>query len=163
MPPSARPGGSGTTRPVAVVAAGLLGVVILDDAARECSALPGSMVCVLVPRTLAIQEPVQVRLVEGAAELGPLGDGDGDGVLGATLAVSVLGRLGAVVLLPVMRWAIVAEVLRAVVPLRGTLGVVILGLVPAVSSLGIFHVGVLVDNQHHVAHSLGVALEHIPP
>ena len=66
-------------------------------------------------------------------------------------------------LLPMMRWAIIAEVLRAVAPLRGTLGVVILGLVPAVSSLGIFHVGVLVDDRHHVAHGLGVGHEHLPP
>ena len=62
-----------------------------------------------------------------------------------------------------MRWAIVEAAFRAIVPLRGTLGGVILGLVPAVSSLGIFHVGVLVDDQHHVAHGLGVALEHLPP
>jgi len=119
------------------------------------------MVCVLVPRTLAIQEPVQVRLVEGGAELGPFGDGDG--VLGATLAVLVLGRLGTVMLLPVARWAIVASAFRAIVPLRGTLGGVVLGLVSAVSTLDIFHVGVLVDDQHHVAHGLGVALKHLPP
>ena len=53
-----RPGGPGTTRPVAVVASGLPGVVILDSAVGECSALPGSVVCVLVPRTLAIQESI---------------------------------------------------------------------------------------------------------
>ena len=110
------------------------------------------MVCILVPRTLAIQEMVQVRLVEGGAELGLFDNGDG--VLGATLAV---------VLLPVMRWAIVTSAFRAIVPLRGTLRGVVLGLVPAVSSLGIFHVGMLVDDQNHVAHGLGVALEHLPP
>ena len=81
------------------------------------------MVCVLVPRTLAIQEPVQVRLVEGGAELRPFGDGDG--VLGATLAVPVLGRLGAIVLLPVTRWAIVALAFRAIVPL----GVVLMAII----------------------------------
>ena len=54
-PPWARPVGSRTTRPVAVVAARLLGVIVLDDAVGECSALPGGVVCVLVPRTLAIQ------------------------------------------------------------------------------------------------------------
>ena len=43
------------------------------------------------------------------------------------------------------------------------LGGVVLDLVPAVSSLGSFHVGVLVDNLHRVAHSIGVALEHLPP
>ena len=122
---------------------------------------PGSMVCILVPRTLAILEMVQVRLVEGGAELRPFGDGDG--VLEAMLAVPVLGLLGAVVLLPVTRWAIVASAFRAIVLLRGTLGGVVLGLVPAVSSLGIFHVGVLVDDHHHVAHGLGVALEHLSP
>ena len=83
-------------------------------------------------------------MVEGGAELGPFGDGDG--VLGATLAVPVLGRLGAVVLLPVTRWAIIPSVFRAIVPLKGTLGGVILGLMPVVGSLGIFHVGVLVDD-----------------
>ena len=143
------------------MAAGLLGVIILGDAIGECSALPGGVVCILVPRTLAIQEPVEVRLVEGGAELRPFGDGDG--VLEAMLAVPVLGLLGAVVLLPVTRWAIVALAFRAIVLLRGTLGGVVLGLVPAVSSLGIFHVGVLVDDQHHVTHGLGVALEHLPP
>ena len=138
-----------------------LGVVVLDDTVGECSAPPGSMVCVLVPRTLVIQEPVQVCLVEGGAELRPFGDGDG--VLGAMLAVPVLGRLGAVVLLPMMRWSIVASAFRAIVPLRGTLGGVILDLVTAVGPLGIFHVGMLVDDRHHVANGFGVAFEHLPP
>ena len=119
------------------------------------------MVCILVPRTLAIQEPVQVHLVKGGAELGSLGDGDG--VLGAMLVVPVLGRLGAVVLLPMMRWTIVASAFRTVVPLRGMLEGVVLGLVPAMGSLGIFHVGMLVDDHHPIAHGLGVALEHLPP
>ena len=144
-----------------VIEAGSLGVVSLDDAVGECSALPGGVVCILVPRTLAIQEPVQIRLVEGGAELGSFGDGDG--VLGATFAVPVLGRLGAVVLLPVTRWTTITSMFQEVVPLRGTLGGVVLGLVPAMGSLSIFHVGVLVDDRHHVAHSLGVALEHPPP
>ena len=100
-------------------------------------------------------------MVEGGAELGPFGDGDG--VLGATLAVPVLRRLGAVVLLPMTRWAIITSAFRAIVPLRGMLRGVDLGLVPAVGSLGIFHVGVLVDDQHHVTHGLGVGLEHFPP
>ena len=52
---------------------------------------------------------------------------------------------------------------RAVVPLRGTLEGVILGLVPTVGPLGVFQVGVLVDDRHHVAKGLGVALEHLPP
>ena len=63
--------------------------------------------------------------------------------------------------LPVTRWAIIASALRAIVPLRGELKVVIL--VPAVGLLGFLHVGVLVDDRHHVAHGLGVALEHLPP
>jgi len=100
-------------------------------------------------------------LVEGRAELRPFGDGNG--VLGATLAVPVHGRLDAIMLLPVTRWAIIASAFRAIVPLRGTLEGVVLGLVPAMGSLGIFHVGVLVDDRHHVAHGLGVALEHLPP
>jgi len=66
------------------------------------------------------------------------------------------------VLLPMTRWAIVASAFRAIVPLRGMLGGVVLGLVLAVGPLGFFHVGVLVDDRHHVAHSLGVALEHLP-
>ena len=135
--------------------------IVLDDTVGECSALPGSVVCVLVPRTLAIQESVQVRLVEGGAELGPFSDNDG--VLRATLAVLVLGRLGTVVFLPVMRWAIFPSAFRAIVPPRGILRVVVLGLVPAVGSLGFFHVSVLVDDCHHVAHGLWVAFEHLPP
>ena len=131
--------------------AGSLGVVVLDDAVGECSALLGSVVCVLVPRTLAIQEPVQIRLVEGGLELGSFSDGDG--VLGATLAVPILGRLSAVVLLLMTSWVIIATSFRAVVPLRGTLGVVVL--VPMAGPLGFFLVGVLVDKRHHVAHDLG--------
>ena len=109
------------------------------------------MVCVLVPRTLAIQELIQVRLVEGRAELGSFGDGDV--LLGATLAVPVLGGLGAVVFLQVARWAVVAAAFRVVFPLRGMLGVVVL--VPAASPLSLLHVSVLVDDHHHVAMVLG--------
>ena len=64
-------------------------------------------------------------------------------------------------LLLVMRWAVVAVAFRAVVPLRGTLGVVVL--VPMAGLLGFLHVGVLVDDRHHVTHGLGVGLEHLPP
>ena len=98
-------------------------------------------------------------MVEGGSELGSFGDGDG--VLGATLAVPVLGGLDAVVFLPVARWAVVAATFRAVFPLRGMLGVVVL--VPAASPLSFLHVGVLVDDHHHVTHGLGVGLEHLPP
>ena len=48
-------------------------------------------------------------------------------------------------------------------PTERTFEGVVLGLVLAMGSLSIFHVGVLVDDRHHVAHSLGVALEHLPP
>ena len=68
-----------------------------------------------------------------------------------------------VVFLPVARWTVVASSFRAVVPLGGTLRGVVLGLVPAMSSLGVFHVRVLVDDRHHVDKALGVALEHLPP
>ena len=71
--------------------------------------------------------------------------------------VSKLGRLDTVVFLPVVRWSVIALVLR------GMLGGVVLGLVPAMGSLGIFHVGMLVDDHHPIAHGLGVALEHLPP
>jgi len=56
---------------------------------------------------------------------------------------------------------IVTTVFRAVVPWRGTLGGVVLGLVPAMSPLSVFHVGVFVDHRHHVGNSLGVGLEHL--
>ena len=36
-------------------------------------------------------------------------------------------------------------------------------LVAMMGALGILHVGVLVDNDHHVRDGLGVALEHLPP
>ena len=58
VPSWTRPSGSGTTWPIAVVAAGSLGVVVLDDTVGECSALPGGVVHVLVPGTLAIQESI---------------------------------------------------------------------------------------------------------
>ena len=63
--------------------------------------------------------------------------------------------------LPVARWVVVAAAFRAVVPLRGTLGVVVLVL--EASPLGFLHVSVPVDDRHHVAHGLGVGLEHLPP
>jgi len=139
----------------------LFGVIVLDDAVGESSALPGGVVRILVPGILAIQEPVLVRLVEGGVELGPLGNSDG--VFRATLAVPVLRQLSAVVLLPMARWTVIASVFRVVVPLGGTLEGVVLGLVPVMGSLGVFHVGVLVDDRHHVANVFGVALEHLPP
>ena len=46
-------------------------------------------------------------------------------------------------------------------PTEGMLGVVVL--VAAASPLDFLHVGVLVDDRHHVAHGLGVGLEHLPP
>ena len=47
------------------------------------------MVGVLVPQALAIEEPVEVLLVEGRPELGLFSDGDG--VLRAPLVVLALG------------------------------------------------------------------------
>lgn len=69
VPPRARPSGPETTRPVVIVAAGSLGVVILGHTVGEGAALPGGVVRILMPWTLAIQEPVQVFLIEGGAEL----------------------------------------------------------------------------------------------
>ena len=100
-------------------------------------------------------------MVEGGAELGPLSDGDR--VLGAMLEVPILGRLGTVVLLPMVRLAIIPSTFWAIVPLRGMLEGVVLGLVPAMSLLDIFHVGVFIDDRHHVTNGLGVALKHLPP
>jgi hypothetical protein len=59
--------------------------------------------------------------------------------------------------------AIITSTFRAVVPLRGMLRGIVIGLVPVVGQLGVFHVGVLVDNCHHVTNGLGVTLEHLPP
>ena len=47
--------------------------------------------------------------------------------------------------------------------MRGALGGVVLGLVPVVGPLSVFHVSVLVDDRHHVANGLGIAVEHLPP
>jgi len=66
-------------------------------------------------------------------------------------------------LLPVARWSVIASAFRAVVPLGRTRGGVILGLVLEMGSLGVFHVGMLVVDHHHVANGFGVALEHLPP
>ena len=52
---------------------------------------------ILVPGALGVKEPVELLLVEGGVLLGPIGDGDG--VVGAALALASLGRLGAVVVL----------------------------------------------------------------
>jgi len=35
--------------------------------------------------------------------------------------------------------------------------------VATMGALGILHVGVLVDDGHHVRDGLGIALEHLPP
>jgi hypothetical protein len=47
--------------------------------------------------------------------------------------------------------------------LRAALGGVVLGLVPVVGLLSVFHVSVLVDDHHHVANGLRIAVEHLPP
>ena len=54
VPSWTRPSGSGTTRPIAVVAAGSLGVVVLGHAIGECAALPGGVVGVFLQWALAV-------------------------------------------------------------------------------------------------------------
>jgi hypothetical protein len=49
---------AGTTRPVTVIASRLLGVLLLGHTVGERTTLPGGVVRVLVPWTLAIQESV---------------------------------------------------------------------------------------------------------
>ena len=50
-----------------------------------------------------------------------------------------------------------------IVPLTEAIGKVAPILVSAVSAFGVFHVGMLVDDGHHVGDGLGVAFKHLPP
>ena len=50
-----------------------------------------------------------------------------------------------------------------IVPLTGMIGRVASILVSAMGELGILHVGMLVDDGHHVEDGQGVGLEHLPP
>jgi hypothetical protein len=89
-----------------------------------------------------------------------------DGVLGAALAVLVLGRLGKVVILVgvVPRgWTVVALACTIVRALLGAIVGVAPVLVVPISLLSVLHVGTLVDNCHHLGVCLGVAFEHLAP
>ena len=119
------------------------------------------MVGILVLGALGVKEPVELLLVEGGALLGPIGDGDG--VVGAALALASPGRLGAVVVLASSLRTITARTCRVVVPLARTVNGIATILVAMVCTLGVLHVGLLVDDGHHVGDSLRVALEHLPP
>ena len=55
----------------------------------EGAVLARRVVGILVPGTFGIKEPVKLLLIEGGALLGSVGDGDG--VIGATLALASLG------------------------------------------------------------------------
>jgi hypothetical protein len=57
----------------------------------EGAVLACRVVGILVPGTFGIKEPVELFLVEGGALLRSIGDGDGDSVVGATLALVGLG------------------------------------------------------------------------
>ena len=50
-----------------------------------------------------------------------------------------------------------------VVPLARTIDGLAAILVVAMCALGVLHVGMLVDDDHHVEDGLGVGLEHLPP
>ena len=119
------------------------------------------MISVLVPGTLGVKEPVEFLLVEGGALLGPIGDSDG--VVGAALALASLRRLGTVTVLVVPWWTIATRTCWVVVPLARTVNGIATILVATVCTLGVLHVGLLVDDGHHVGDSLRVALEHLPP
>jgi hypothetical protein len=119
------------------------------------------VVGVLVPQALAIEEPVEVLLVEGRPELGPVSDGDG--VLRAPLVVLALGGLSTVAVLVRQRWTSITGRPLLIIPLTRAIGRVAAVLVPMMSMLGILHVSVLVDDGHHVGECPGVALKHLSP
>jgi hypothetical protein len=81
-------GAFGATSLVPVVVAKTLGVVG-RHAVAECMALASNVVGILVPGALAINEPIQVLLVQGGALSGSIYHVDG--VLKAALAILVLG------------------------------------------------------------------------
>jgi hypothetical protein len=114
-----------------------------------------------VPRALGIKEPVELLLVEGGALLRPVSNGDD--VVGAALAFASLGRLGTVAVLVVPGWRIAAWTRRVVAPLAGTIGGIAAILVVIVDTFGVLHVGMLVDDGHHIGDGLGVAFKHLPP
>jgi hypothetical protein len=73
---------------ITVIIVGMFEVVRSHNVA-ECMALMGSVVGILVPGALAINEPIQVLLVQGGALSGSIYHVDG--VLKAALAILVLG------------------------------------------------------------------------
>ena len=119
------------------------------------------MVGVLVPGALGVEEPVEFLLVEGSALPGPVGDRDG--VVGAGLALAGLGRLSVVVILAVSMRMIATWMCRVVIPLTRTINGVAAVLVAVLCMLSVLHVGVLVDDGHHVGDGLSVAFKHLPP
>jgi hypothetical protein len=130
-------------------------------AVGEGAALTRRVVGILVPGALGIKEPFELLLVEGGALLGPIGNGDG--VVGAALAIAGLGRLGTVAVLAMSWGTIAAWMRRVIVPLATTIDGVATLLVVTVCMLGVLHVGMPVDDGHHVRDGLGVVLEHLPP
>ena len=68
-----------------------------------------------------------------------------------------------VAVLVVPGWTIAGWTRRVIVPLARTINRIAVILVATVCMLGVLHVGVLVDDGHHVGDGLGVALEHLPP
>jgi len=101
---AAATGASGGTRPIAVVQSWSLRL-LLGDTVGEGAALTRHVVGVLVLGALGAKEPIKLLLVEGGALQGPIGDGDG--VVGVALALTGLGRLGAVAVLAVS-WRTIA-------------------------------------------------------
>ena len=95
-------GASSATRPFAVIAAGSFGIVAVDHAIGEYAAL----------RTEWFASMCHGHL--------PTSSWSKSSWLGASLAVPALGRLSAIMLLPVVWWTIVAPTLLAIVPLAGT-------------------------------------------
>jgi len=101
---AAATGASGATRPIAIVQPGSLGL-FWADAIGEGVALARRVVGVLVQGELGIKEPIELLLVEGGVLLGPIGNGDG--IVGAALALAGLGQPGAVAVLAVS-WRTIA-------------------------------------------------------
>ena len=81
-------GASGATRTITVIQSRALGL-FWGDAVGEGATFARRVVGVLVPGIFGIKEPVELLLVEGGALLRPIGDGDG--VVGAALALASLG------------------------------------------------------------------------
>ena len=63
--------------------------LLWSDAIGEGATFSRGVVGVFVPRALGVEEPVELLLVEGGTLLRPVGDGDG--VVGAALAIVGLG------------------------------------------------------------------------